>query len=116
MINLTLPLPPSINHYFARNGNRTYLPAKVKEYRKQVAEIVAAAGHATLDGRLAVFVAVHPATRAKTDLDNRAKGLQDALTHAGVWLDDEQIDSLHLVRREVIKGGQVKVVITEIEK
>ena len=115
MICLTLPLPPSINHYFARNGNRTYLPAKVKQYREQVAEIVAAAGHRTLSGRLTLFVAVHPATKAKTDLDNRAKGLQDALTLAGVWLDDEQIDELHMVRREVVKGGLVKVVITEIQ-
>lgn len=115
MIVLTLPLPPSINHYFARNGNRTYLPAKVREYRKAVADIVADAGHQTLEGRLSVFVAVHPATKAKTDLDNRAKGLQDALTYAGVWLDDEQIDELHMVRRKVVKGGMVKVVITEIE-
>lgn len=115
MIVLTLPLPPSINHYFARNGNRTYLPAKVKEYRQAVAEIVAEAGHETLKGRLMLFVAVHPATRAKTDLDNRAKGLQDALTHAGVWLDDEQVDELHLVRRGVVKGGQVRVVVTELK-
>lgn len=116
MINLTLPLPPSINHYFARNGNRTYLPAKVTAYRQAVAEIVAAAGHQRLEGRLSLFVAVHPATKAKTDLDNRAKGLQDALTHAGVWIDDEQIDELTLVRREVVKGGLVKVVIAEVGK
>jgi crossover junction endodeoxyribonuclease RusA len=116
MIALTLPLPPTINHYFARNGNRTYLPAKVKEYRQAVADIVADAGHAKLAGRLSVFVAIHPATRAKTDLDNRAKGLQDALTLAGVWDDDEQIDELTLVRREVIKGGLVRVVITEMDQ
>jgi crossover junction endodeoxyribonuclease RusA len=114
MIALTLPLPPTINHYFARNGSRTYLPAKVREYRKAVADIVADARHQTLEGRLSLFVAVYPATKAKTDLDNRAKGLQDALTHAGVWMDDEQIDQLIMVRREVIKGGQVKVVITEL--
>jgi len=115
MISLTLPLPPTINHYFLRKGNRTFLSAKVREYRQAVAEIVAAAGLKTLEGRLSMFVAVHPATRAKTDLDNRAKGLQDALTHAGVWLDDEQLDELTLVRREVIKGGLVRVVITELD-
>ena len=116
MIVLRLPMPPTINHYFARKGNRTYLPAKVREYREQVAEIVAAKGLAKLEGRLSLFVAVHPATRAKQDLDNRAKGLQDALTHAGVWLDDEQIDELHMVRREVVKGGMVSVVITEMKE
>lgn len=115
MIVLSLPMPPTINHYFARRGNRTYLPAKVREYRKKVAEIVAEKGIAKLEGRLSLFVGVHPATRARQDLDNRAKGLQDALTHAGVWIDDEQIDELHLVRRDVIKGGRVSVVITKME-
>lgn len=113
MIQFTLPMPPTINHYFARRGKKTYLPAKVHEYRKAVAEIVADAGHPTLEGRLALFVAIHPRSRQRQDLDNRIKGLQDALTHAGVWLDDEQIDDLHLVRRDVVKGGKVVVVITE---
>jgi crossover junction endodeoxyribonuclease RusA len=112
MITLTLPLGPSVNHYFARNGNRTYLPAKVKTYRQEVAEIVASAGHATLDGRLCMFATIHPRSRVRTDLDNRLKGLQDALTHAGLWLDDEQLDEVHLIRGEVIKGGRVVIVVT----
>lgn len=33
----------------------------------------------------------------------------------GNSFDDEQIDDLHLVRQKVVKGGQVKVVITPIE-
>lgn len=115
MVALTLPMPPTINHYFARHGNRTYLPAKVREYREKVAEAVSSAGYDTLTGRLHLFVAVYPATRAKQDLDNRAKGLLDALTHAGVWEDDEQIDELVLVRKEIVKGGQVKVLVMELE-
>ncbi|WP_338762046.1 RusA family crossover junction endodeoxyribonuclease [Massilia sp. METH4] len=115
MITLTLPLPPTINHAYGhrRNGTKFIRPALLK-FRKAVADIVAEAGHRPLAGRLSLFVAVHPATRARQDLDNRSKTLQDALTHAGVWLDDEQIDDLHLVRREVIKGGRVRVVITEL--
>ena len=115
MIRFILPLSPSINHYFARNGNRTYLPAKVREYRQQGQDIVAAAGHATLEGRLSVFMAVHMPTKRRADLDNRAKGALDALTHAGVWLDDEQVDELTLVRQEIIKGGRMVVLITEKE-
>src|SRR5690606_22980439 len=106
---------PSINHYFARNGNRTYLPAKVREYRQEVAEIVAAAGHPTIEGRVSLFMAVHMPTKRRSDIDNRVKGCLDALTHAGVWIDDEQIDELHVVRREPIRGGLVRVVISEIK-
>lgn len=115
MITLTLPLSPSINHYFARHGSRTYLPQKVRDYRKQVAEIVAAEGVETLTGRLSVFVAVHPASKRRCDLDNRLKGLQDALQCAGVFEDDEQIDSLHVVRKGIERGGKIVVVITENE-
>lgn len=116
IIKLTLPMPPSWNHYYGqrRSGGKFIRPAGVA-FRRAVADAVAEAGHLTMEGRVSLFVAVHPATRAKQDLDNRTKALQDALTHAGAWLDDEQVDELHLVRREVIKGGLVKVVITEAQ-
>lgn len=115
MITLTLPISPSINHYFARHGNRTYLPAKVKEYREAVADIVAQAGKPTAEGRVSVFMAVHMPTKRRSDIDNRVKGCLDALTHAGVWLDDEAVDELMVVRKEVTRGGKVVIVITEIK-
>lgn len=116
MITLTLPLPPTINTYYGARGNRRYVKPAGRAFRAAVAEIVAAAGHPLIDGRISLFAAIYPATRQRQDIDNRAKSLQDALVHAGVFLDDEQIDELHLVRREVVKGGQVKVVIAPIQK
>lgn len=116
MIAFTFPLPPTINHaYGVRRGGGRFIKSAGIAFRATVAEIVAAAGHPMLTGRLALFVAIHPATRARQDLDNRSKALQDALTHAGVWEDDNQVDDLHMVRREIVKGGLVKVVITELE-
>jgi crossover junction endodeoxyribonuclease RusA len=47
-------------------------------------------------------------------LDNVLKAANDALTHAGVWLDDEQIDELTVIRREKVKGGKMIVEINEI--
>jgi crossover junction endodeoxyribonuclease RusA len=115
MIALTLPLPPTINHYYGQRprGGRYIKPAGLA-FRQAVAEIVADAGHKTLEGRVSLFAAIYPADRRRQDLDNRSKALQDALTHAGVWLDDEQVDELHFVRREVVRGGMVKVVVREI--
>lgn len=117
MIHLTLPMPPTINHaYGVRKGGGKYIkPAGVK-FREDVAEIVAAKGCRPLEGRITLFAMIHPADKRRQDLDNRSKALQDALTHAGVFLDDEQIDELHLIRGEVMKGGRVTVVITERDK
>lgn len=115
VIKLTLPLPPTINHYYGIHGKRRFIRPAGIQYRKKVADIVSDLGCKTLEGRLSVFVAIWPSNRIRQDLDNRLKALQDSLTHAGVWLDDSQIDELHLVRREVIKGGKVEVVIVEKE-
>ena len=41
-------------------------------------------------------------------LDNLLKSAMDALTHAGVWADDSQIDSL-LIERAPTLGGMLKV-------
>jgi crossover junction endodeoxyribonuclease RusA len=81
MISFTLPLPPTINHYYgqSRSGKR-FIKKPGITFRQIVQTIVTEAGHETLAGRLAMFVAIHPATRARQDLDNRCKALQDALT------------------------------------
>jgi len=116
MIIFTLPLPPTINSYYGFQGSRRFVKPAGLAFRKLVADIVSEAGYKTLESRLSMFVAIYPADRRKQDIDNRIKSLADALTHAGVWLDDEQLDELTIVRREVIKPGQVKIVITEITK
>jgi crossover junction endodeoxyribonuclease RusA len=114
MLILELPLPPTINHYFGRRGTRTFLNKAGKAYRVLVQDIIAEKQLAMLTGRLQVYVAVYPANRIRQDIDNRLKSLLDALTHAGVWEDDSQIDDLHIVRQPVLKGGKCAVVITEI--
>jgi Holliday junction resolvase RusA-like endonuclease len=39
----------------------------------------------------------------------------DALQHSGVYLDDEQIDFIWIVRRPIVKGGMCKIVLVEHE-
>jgi crossover junction endodeoxyribonuclease RusA len=84
-------------------------------FKQAVADIVAEAGCKTMDGRVALYAVIYPKDRRRQDLDNRSKLLCDALTSAGVWNDDSQIDELTLVRRGPVPGGMVKVVITEVQ-
>ena len=109
---LKLPWPPSINSYYGttRTGRR-FISGKGQSFRALVIEALREIPDLgeTLDDRLQVWVECYPPDRRKRDLDNIKKALLDALQHAGVYLDDCQIDDLRSVRREVEKPGHVLV-------
>ena len=108
-----LPYPPSINHYYRRVGFRTLISREGRCYRREVVARLAARRVNPLRGRLSVVVHVFPPDRRKRDLDNALKCLLDSLQHAGVFVDDSQIDDLRIRRGPVVPAGKVLVFITE---
>ena len=119
MVRLNLPWPPSTNHYWRHiplGGRvRSLISRRGREYRAAVAHAVMAQRAAKrLAGRLAVVVDVHVPDRRARDLDNLNKAIFDACTHAGVWVDDEQIDHIEITRRERIPGGRIVMTVEEI--
>lgn len=114
MIHVTLPWPPSVNHYWFARGNRRFIGKKGVEFRQQVAEIIAENGE-KMTGRLAIFVTLYPPNRIRRDIDNTQKAIFDSLQHAGCFEDDEQIDLLYVLRREVVPGGKAEVLVTSLE-
>lgn len=64
--------------------------------------------------RVSVRIFAHMPDNRRRDLDNINKSLLDSITHAGVWLDDSQIDELHVTREEAIKNGLIKIIINKI--
>jgi Holliday junction resolvase RusA-like endonuclease len=110
-MQLELPYPPSVNHLWRRVGHRTLLSRQGRAYRRQVHNLLVAHRTRQLEGRLAVTVEVHPPDRRRRDLDNLQKGLFDAMQHAGVFLDDSQIDELHILRCACVPGGLVRVCV-----
>lgn len=114
MIQLSLPYPPSINHYWGSRGNHRFIGKKGKEFRQAVAEACLDANVQEMSGKLAMHVALFPPDRRKRDVDNVLKPLLDACEHAGCFVDDSQIDELHIIRQEVQKGGSCTVVILPI--
>jgi crossover junction endodeoxyribonuclease RusA len=115
MISLTLPYPPTINHYYGVRGKSRYIKKAGLEFRKAVAEIVAQNKHKLLSGRIQIVIRASPPDKRTRDLDNICKALLDSLTHAGVWEDDKQIDDLHIFRSVVVKGGEIRVIISEMK-
>ena len=68
------------------------------------------------NARLEMQVTLYPKDRRKQDIDNRIKALWDALTDAGVFDDDEQIDVLMVQRGAIKKGGGCLVMIDILDK
>ena len=114
---VTLPWPPSTNRIWrnvAVSGKpRTLLSQEGRAYRKAAADacLVAKLAGKQIPDRLALRLVVQAPDRRARDLDNTVKAVQDALTHAGVWLDDSQIDRLLVERGPVVKGGMVSVTV-----
>lgn len=114
-IQLILPWPPSVNHYWGQAGKHRFIGKKGKEFRMAVSEAAAEAQVAPLEGRLAVHVALFPPDRRKRDIDNILKSLLDACEHAGCYESDSQIDELHIVRQEMRRGGYCTILIMPID-
>ena len=110
-LQLMLPYPPSVNHYWGQSGKQKFLGKKGKEFRMAVAEACAEAGVEMMTGRLSVHVALFPPDRRMRDVDNVLKPLLDACEHAGCFENDNQIDELHIIRQEVRKGGACTILI-----
>lgn len=120
MIDLQLPFPPTVNTYWrslrkGKAAGRVVVSKKGREYRESAMGIIAAQHKAEpLTGRLSVSLVLCPPDRRRRDLDNYCKALLDAITHAQVWGDDEQIDRLSIERGPVAMGGEVRAFIEEI--
>ena len=118
---IVLPFPPSVNSYYRsiRMGKscRVLISKRGREYRQDMIDLIAKLVHddTAYQGlfpfvqRLGMTVTLNAPTRRKYDIDNRSKALLDALQHARVYEDDEQIDELTLKRGDIIKGGQAIV-------
>lgn len=114
-ISLILPYPPAGatgNHAVKHGRGAHYLTDAAKRYRAHVNMAVATQGAKRhLEGPLAVEWHMHPPDRRARDCDNVRKTLADALTAAGLWVDD----SNRVIRRELIawgdpvKGGRIEL-------
>jgi len=115
MSYLKLPFPPSVNHYWRRNGNTVFISKAGKDFRVNVlAAVLEQQGkRKPLEGRLDVEMVLYRGDKRTHDIDNYAKSTLDALAHAGVFVNDSQVDKLTIIRGAVCKPGSMVVTIRE---
>lgn len=123
MQKLILPYPPSNNNYWRTRvaGRRaiTYISKAGMEYRDAVALAVDQAmddGFAPLASQpVELIIDVFVPDARKRDIDNVTKATLDALTHAGVWDDDNQVERIHINRMRDESGELIKLGCLAIE-
>jgi len=116
MFILSLPFPPSINHYFSYYQGRPVLSKEARAYRHLVRRIARAQGVKPLMGPLAVRIEVHPPDNRRRDVDNVQKSVLDALQHAGVFWDDSQVVWLLTIKHPSRADGSVQVRIDDVSE
>jgi crossover junction endodeoxyribonuclease RusA len=120
MTKLILPFPPSVNTYWRHLSKgplagRTLLSEDGRKYRQAVAKaMVLQCAPGIGDRRVKLDIEARMPDRRRRDLDNVPKALLDALTHAGFWADDSQIDDLRVWRSDRM-GGELVVTVTLLE-
>jgi crossover junction endodeoxyribonuclease RusA len=113
VIEVTLPYPPSVNHYWRYVGPRVLVSRQGRAFRDRVRLVLAAAGVRPLSGRLVVQVDLYPPDNRRRDCDNAMKAMLDALQHGGAYLDDSQIRKLIVEMHAAVSAGKAVVRIKE---
>lgn len=122
-ITMTLPFPPSVNHYWRhvvlgkppKQRVTTLISAPGRKYTASVG-VEANRQHACvgISSHVAMTVLLSPPDRRRRDVDNYAKSLLDSLVKAGVLADDSLVRDLRLTWGGVAPGGKAVVTIREL--
>lgn len=110
-----LPLPPTVNDRLRKSeAARREAARRLRKFHDDIGWLWRKANAPAFarDDRLAMHVVFHAGPRGRdADIDNRLKALNDSLTHAHAWHDDEQVDTLMVERGARMKRGCVDVCI-----
>lgn len=107
-LGFALPFPPSVNAIWRRVGRKTLLSADARRYRVLVLRwLLQQFGKVPTLGAepLAIIIRAKRPDKRRRDLDNLPKAVLDALTHAGVWGDDSQIEQLVICWAPLERAG-----------
>lgn len=126
MIELTLPWPPSVNHYkkigaLVRTHKGKIYQARVNTtstttFYFLVRQIIAKEGVKSFNrATIALEVDAYPPDRRKRDLDGILKVLLDSLQRGGLFEDDYQVARLVVTRKDTIPQGKVVVRVSQLE-
>ena len=100
-IQITLPWPPSVNHYYRKVGRRMLISRRGRMYRQAVCAIARQFEIKPFGCELKITIDAYPPDRRRRDGDNLLKAIFDSLQHGGIYKDDSQIKDFEFYTREL---------------
>lgn len=118
MITVTIPWPPSVNHYWRIFGNRKILSVEGRAFKAKALQAVTdqfgfIEPWQSLSGGIEVQLFAHPPDKRRRDIDNLTKAVLDLLTESRLIVDDSLISKLSIERLAPMDGGLMRVHIIE---
>lgn len=117
---IELPWPLSVNAIWRSVAVGGRAPRNIKsrayrEWRERAVSVVSGVWRAEpYAGPVSVTLRLYAPSRRSYDIDNKVKGVLDALQ--GVVLeDDDQVDRLLVLRGDVVKGGAAVVTVEAMD-
>lgn len=117
MTKLEFPFcPPSVNTYYRRGQNTTYLTKKGKDFKSDMLDylmVVLKYKEKPLEDRLKVSIEINFKEKRKRGVDNYNKAILDSFNKV-IWKDDEQIDELTTKKSYGNKENSIVMVVQRI--
>lgn len=111
-LKLTVPFPPSVNHYTIKHRFGVTKTPKAKAYNQTIYfDVKLQDANLKLDIPLFVTYNFWLPDKRKRDIANYEKVLTDSLVIAGVMIDDYLIHKWQMERMGICKGGKVEIII-----
>lgn len=117
-ITLILPFPPSVNACWRNINGKTLISAKGRAFRANAAAAIyeqLRKRPKAITEHVSVIVKMYPPTKHRRDIDNYLKAPFDAVTHANIWKDDDQVKHVDMRWCEIVKGGRFEITINLLD-
>lgn len=111
LFRAVLPYPPSVNHYWHRSGNRTYISEAGQRFLEQVRLVALERKVQPISDPVTLEAVLHPPDARKRDTDNTLKAVLDSLQKSGVLKDDNLVRRVNVEMSTPVKGGTCSVVL-----
>lgn len=105
---LPFPIKLSVNNLYRYTNSYVYKTKTAKDYQTLVYLKLLKEKKFTVE-KLIFVMEVYPPDKRKRDLDNLLKNVLDSLMYARMFHDDCQIVELHVIKKEVVKDGLLKI-------